>query len=139
MSKAKVYSADGFIVQDRTKETYSTRSVPLPDEVVECILQNRFVKESGMIYSGHPNNISKCIGRFCEKEGIPHFSLHSLRHFYASLSHSLGIPNKYIMLNGGWKSESTLTRVYQDAMQERAEEFQDVFSERLKDIRKAED
>ena len=139
VSKAKVYKGDGFVVQDRTKETYSTREVPLPAEVIECILSNEKVKQTGEIYAGHPNNMTKMMGRFCKEQGIPHFTLHSLRHFYASLSHSLGIPNKYIMLNGGWKSESTLTRVYQDAMQEKAEEMQDIFSARLKGIRKAED
>lgn len=139
VSKAKVSGSEGFVVQERTKETFSTRAVPLSKEVYECILGNKFVQESGRIYAGHPNNISRCISRFCEQEGIEHFSIHSLRHFYASLSHSLGIPNKYIMANGGWKSESTLTRVYQDAMQEKAEEMQDIFSARLEGIRKAED
>ena len=139
VNKAKVYSSDGFIVQDRTKEEYSTREVPLSADVYECIISNPFVQDSGRIYAGHPHNLSRKIESIARREGLEHFTVHSLRHFYASLSHSLGIPNKYIMRNGGWKSDSTLTRVYQDAMQEKAEEMQDIFSARLSDIRKAED
>lgn len=40
------------------------------------------------------------------------------------MSHSLGIPDSYIMASGGWKSDNTLKTVYRHAMDEKKEEMQ---------------
>ncbi len=38
---------------------------------------------------------------------------HDLRHLNASVMVALGVPDLYAMERGGWKTKSTLNRVYQ--------------------------
>ena len=68
------------------------------------------------------------------KLGLPHFSLHKLRHYYASMAHSLGIPDQYIMKAGGWKTDNVLKSVYQHAMKDKQEEMQSFAAEYIKDV-----
>lgn len=48
------------------------------------------------------------------------FRFHDLRHFFVSALHALGVPDKYIMLYGGWESETVLHGVYQHVLGEYA-------------------
>lgn len=48
------------------------------------------------------------------KNNIPHITFHDLRHVNASVMHLLGIPDKYAMERGGWKTEKTMKAVYQN-------------------------
>ena len=66
-----------------------------------------------------PELLSKRFRLALEKEGLPHFRLHDLRHYFASTLHAIGVPDKYIMLYGGWESESTLHGVYEHAMKDK--------------------
>ena len=50
--------------------------------------------------------------------GLPHFSLHKLRHYFASSSHAMGIPDAVIMSMGGWKTEIVMKSVYRHAQEE---------------------
>lgn len=65
---------------------------------------------------------------------IPRFSLHKLRHYYASVSHSLGVPDVYIMQAGGWKSDNVLKTVYRHALNDKKREMQEFTAEYIKDI-----
>jgi integrase len=51
-----------------------------------------------------------------KKLGIPHFSLHKMRHFFASYMHQLGMSDKQIQEAGGWKTDGIMKTVYQHAM-----------------------
>ena len=44
--------------------------------------------------------------------GLPHMSFHDLRHVNASVMALLRIPDKYAMERGGWKTDSTMKKVY---------------------------
>ncbi len=55
--------------------------------------------------------------------GITPCRFHDLRHFYASEQHALGIPDKYIMKQGGWSSVSVLQDVYQHTIKEKQNEY----------------
>lgn len=118
INKALVQDENGNWVVKSTKTAAGTREIYLPDEVIKLI------KERGEIYTGYPNNIIKNLQRVQNELNIPKFSLHKLRHYYASMSHSLGIPDSYIMDSGGWKSDSTLKSVYRHALDGKKEEMQ---------------
>ena len=128
VNKAKVQGADGEWHIKTTKTADGTRDVYLPDEIVSLI------QERGKIYSRHPNSILKFLQKAQKDLEIPSFSLHKLRHYYASVSHSLGIPDSYIMAAGGWKSDSTLKTVYRHAMDSKKEEMQEFAGEYIKEI-----
>jgi integrase len=118
IEKAKVQSVENEWITKTTKTEAGTRSIYLPDHVVELI------KERGVIYNGHPNSILIYLQRTQRNLGIPKFSLHKLRHYFASSAHARGIPDQYIMDAGGWKSKYVLGNVYQHAMEDKKKEMQ---------------
>ena len=120
IDKAKVQSINNEWVMKSTKTEAGIRSVYLPDHVVALI------KERGVIYKGHPNSILIYLQRTQRNLGIPKFSLHKLRHYFASSAHALGIPDQYIMDAGGWKSKYVLGSIYQHAMDDKKQEMQQI-------------
>lgn len=86
------------------------------------------------VYSGFPGQILRYLNRTQDALGIPRFKLHALRHYYASMSHSLGIPDSYIMQAGGWKSDSTLKAVYRHAMKDKTEEMQEFAAQYISEL-----
>ena len=118
INKAMVQDAQKNWIIKTTKTEAGTREVYLPDHVVSLI------RSRGCIYSGYPNSIVCYLQRTQKKLGIPSFSLHKLRHYYASMSHAIGIPDSYIMESGGWKSDSTLKQVYRHALDDKKEGMQ---------------
>ena len=71
-----VQNEDREWVIKSTKATESTRDIIIPQELADKI------REQGYIYKGHPNRITRNLALVEEKLGIPHFSLHKLRHPY---------------------------------------------------------
>lgn len=129
INKALVENTDGkFVVKDTTKSTAGTRKIFIPDYVADLIRKN------GKIYENSPNQIYENLCKYQEELGIPHFRLHALRHYYASMSHSLGIPDSYIMASGGWKSDNTLKSVYRHAMESKNEEMQAFAAEYITEL-----
>lgn len=104
-----------------TKTEKSARQIYLPDDLVELI------KEHGM-YSLHPNTMYTWLRRTQDKLGMPHFGAHMLRHYYASKSHSLGIPDSYIKNAGGWTSDYTMKKIYIQAEEDKKKQMQEKVS-----------
>ena len=111
INKALVQGSDGWVVKS-TKTTDSTRDIEIPQQLADMI------REQGFAYQGYPNQIYKALIRAQDALGIPHFSLHKMRHFYASYLHSKGIPDKNIQDGGGWKTGAVMKTVYQHAMEQ---------------------
>lgn len=57
------------------------------------------------------------------------FHFHDLRHYSASVMHSIGIPDAYIMERGGWGSDYVLKNVYRHAMTDKNKEMNDKANE----------
>lgn len=110
VSKAKVQDDKGNWVIKATKTTESTRSIVIPDYLANLI------RETGCVYEGHPELIYRTLTSVQKKLGIPHFTLHKMRHFFASYMHNLGYTDKQIQDMGGWKTTDVLQRVYQHSM-----------------------
>ena len=109
INKALVLGDNGDALKG-TKTTDSTRTLVLPPYLVELI--NR----QGYIYRGSQSGLTDELRRIQDKAGIPHFSLHKFRHFFASYMHDEGYSDKVIQALGGWSSSSVLDRVYKHAM-----------------------
>ena len=117
INKALVQGIDKQWVVKQTKTEAGTRTIYLPDSVVELL------KDKRRAFDGHPGTILKGLKKAQEELGIPSFSLHKLRHYFASSSHALGVPDQYIMDAGGWKSKHVLGSIYQHAMQDKKKEM----------------
>jgi integrase len=118
IDKALVLNDQNEYVIKSTKTTEGTRRIYVSDYVADLI------RSTGFIYHGDPHSINEYLHRAQDRLGIERFSLHKLRHYYASMSHSLGIPDAYIMESGGWKSDAVLKNVYRKAQQDKAAEMQ---------------
>lgn len=124
INKAIVLNQNKEWITKTTKTVESTRQIDISAELADLI------REHG-IYEGHPNSIGKYLNRVQDALGIPRFGIHKMRHFYASYSHSLGIPDKYIMEAGGWKTNTVLNQVYKHAMADKNREMQKIVSDKI--------
>ena len=95
-----------WIIKDYPKNETSIRQIPIPKSIAEIIFNQ------GYVYQGHPNSISKFIDKFCKKNDIEHFSIHKLRHYFATVMSTL-IPEKDWLYLGGWSTDHIAKTVYQ--------------------------
>ena len=113
VTKAMVKDRNGEWVIKTTKTTDSQRFVSLPQEVIEELLCD---SDSDRVVNMCPDNISNNFRRLSDRTLHKTLKFHSLRHHSASVLHSLGIPDKYIMTRGGWASRETLQNIYTHTM-----------------------
>lgn len=101
-----------WMTKEAPKTDASNRMLTLPDSLVSEI------QKQGYIYKGHPNALNKAIHRFQDILGIPRFKFHTLRSYFASYAHSVGIPDSDIMAIGGWSTDSVMKSVYRKSLEE---------------------
>ena len=119
INKARIYDEENHLmIRDNTKTEESTREIYLPDALVEEI------KQAGVIYDRTPPMLVKTLHKYQDMLGIEHFTLHDLRHYYASYAHTVGIPDVYIMKAGGWKTDYVMKKVYRNALRDKNKEMQ---------------
>ena len=119
INKATVYDENNqIIVRDNTKTEESTREIYLPDSLVDEI------RTAGTIFDMPPSLLVKTLHSYQDKLKISRFRLHDLRAYYVSYAHSLGIPDVYIMKNGGWKTDYVIKSVYREALRDKTDEMQ---------------
>lgn len=119
----------GEVLHDRTtKNTTSDRFIEVPDFIADKI------RKQGYITSLKPNTITKEFGKQLQKIGIPHFRFHDLRHYSASIRHALGIPDAYIMSDGGWKTDHVLKNIYRHALDDQRKHFSSVANNHFSNI-----
>lgn len=129
INKAMVYTVQKQWVVKQPKTTSSNRQIELPDFIVDKINEN-----NGIIYSGTPDSLTRRFERVINDLPIPHFRFHDLRHYNVSILHALGIPDKYIQLRGGWRTNHTLNAVYNHALQDKNLEFTQKAISHFKDM-----
>lgn len=101
-----------WVYKDTPKTDSSYRTVICPSEVIETIgLGFGYV-----INKSTPVALSDKLSRVLKREGLPHFRMHDLRHYSASILHAIGVPDQYIMARGGWKTDNVMKRVYRDTL-----------------------
>ncbi len=126
INKALVLDENKQWVVKTTKTTDSTRDIIIPAEVAEKIWLQ------GYVYKGHPNTIAKCLEKAQKDLGIPHFSLHKLRHYFASQMSALGIPEADILKMGGWETDHVMKSVYRHSMMDKEEKAKRDAAEKLR-------
>lgn len=117
-----------WVIKNKMKNGAPERTVYIPKSLEERI------RQQGYIYKGCPELIYDKLSNTLKSLGIEHFPLHRLRHYYASVSHALGVPDEYIMLNGGWKSDTVLKKVYRHAQKDRVEALGEPVREHYKKL-----
>ena len=106
VSKSMVMASGRKFVVKAPKTYESTRIVNVPVWLTDMI------HSKGYVYNKNPMRISKVLSRIEKENGLPHFSVHKLRHYMASTSHALNIPSAYVQKQGGWATDSVLKSIY---------------------------
>ena len=119
INKAMVLNKERkWIIKNTTKTSASTRKIIIPMKIVDMI------RDKGYIYTGHPNNISKYLVKAEVILGIPKFTLHKLRHYFASKMSAMNIPEEDIMKFGGWETDHVMKEVYRHSMEDKNQKAQ---------------
>lgn len=125
INKALVLDENKKWVIKTTKTTESARDIIIPIELADKI------RKQGYVYGGHPGCINTHLERIEAKLGIPKFSLHKLRHYFASEMSFLGIAEADILRMGGWETDHIMKSVYRHSMIEKEEKAKREASEKL--------
>ena len=113
----------GEYILKGTKNAQSTRTVQLPKKVIDILLAS----ETDNVVSMTPSAVSNRFEHLQKECGIENrFRFHDLRAYAASSRHCAGIPDVYIMADGGWKTDTILKRVYRRTMDDKRKEFSSV-------------
>lgn len=72
--------------------------------------------------------------RLLQRHNLPHMAFHDLRHVNASVMLFLGIPDKYAMERGGWKTDRTMKQVYQHTYSEERKKYDEMVDNYFNDI-----
>lgn len=109
---------EAFTLREINKTSLSRRRIKIPDELAELI------RKQGRIYDGAVSGLNQRLHLVQKELGIHPFKLHSLRKYFPSMCHSLGIPDKYIMDYGGWKTDHVMKDVYMRAERDKKDMIQ---------------
>ena len=120
----------GWIVQPHAKNDTSNRIVTLPHEVVEQVDLDR-----GVVVDCNPDELTNRFRRAVKYAGLDRkFTLHSLRHYYVSIAHVLGIPDQYVMRMGGWRTDYVMKRTYRTTLTDAEQAEQDKLNDHFRGL-----
>ena len=101
------------------KSTEGDRYITYPQFVADL-----WKGKTDRITDMNPNTLCKAFKAALDKLDIPHFRFHDLRHYSASVQHTL-IPDAYLMQRGGWSSDRILKSVYRHVLDDKIKEMND--------------
>ena len=119
--RAMVWTDDKLWDFKQPKSKAGYRDVTLPPFVIAKLVPR---EGSDRIVDLVPTSVTNFFIKAVKKAGLPRFRFHDLRHYQASILHAMGIPDKYIMERGGWKTDSTLKNIYQHTMSDKRKEVE---------------
>ena len=124
VSKALVCDCNNKF-QEKAPKTYAGyRRVKLPKNV-------KIEGEGGMpIVTVSPHALTQK----CRKASGYKFSIHDLRHFYASVLLLMGIPNKYAAKQMGHSGDGMLQKVYQHLFPNAVSDYDEAISEKFSEL-----
>ena len=133
-----VVSGEKGPVEKGTKTTSGDRWIKLPQEILSLIFPQEInsVKSDAYICPYTHSMIYKAFINACKDAGVEPCRFHDLRHFAASESHALGIPDKYSMKRMGHKTDNMLKSVYQHTMRDKEDVFSDQIDDKMRELYK---
>lgn len=121
--KEAIVTVDGKPVSKTTKTYSSKRTITVP-ECIKSLIEKQ-PQNSDYIVTEKGTSIYRKFVRLCEKNDLPNFRFHDLRHANASVMLALGIPDKYAMERMGHATNNMLKTVYQHTMEGHKKKYWD--------------
>jgi integrase len=116
IDSAVVYDKDCNFVNKVTKNPKSKRTLEIPDILYDEIIKKK--GQDGALVNRTPASISESFRKIVKKCPVKYFTLHQLRHFYASVMLKLNVPDMYAMRRMGHSTSKMLKSVYQHVFQD---------------------
>ena len=113
VTKAKVQDENNNWVIKPNKTPKSRRDIVIPQDVADMIV------EKGVAFEGYPSDISKVINTACKRLNIQHFTLHKLRHYFATHLMANNVDVMTVASLGGWASPAMIYNRYGHATGEK--------------------
>ena len=118
IKRALVRDKDNHWVEKGTKTTSSTRTLSVPDYIMEKLAAAKETSSGGdRVVPLSSESMYKRLKTILRKHDLPDIRFHDLRHTAASVMLTLNIPDKYAQARGGWATNHTMKTVYQHTMQ----------------------
>lgn len=139
----KILKVRGAVVPDEhnkltlkpeNKSFHSTRDVVLVDDTAKRLTELKTTSQSDTMSPYIPSSVLRAFKKLCVQNGLPPYTIHSLRHYYASLMLKLGVPDKYAMDILGQTSNNMLKQVYQHTFQSEFEQINDKINNHYKQM-----
>ena len=102
-------------VEKEPKNTSSQRTICVPDFVIDVLKQYRKTCPGSkrVCEKFKPGSYSEHFKNLLIKHGLPHTTLHGLRHFNFTIMMAYGVPDKIASKHGGHAQVSTTRETYQ--------------------------
>ncbi len=117
IKQAMVEGENGPVLKG-TKSYSGNRKIPVPD-YIKCLLEQQPKTDKYIIHYTR-NALYNHLRRMCDRNNMPAYRFHDLRHVQASVMLLLNVPDKYAMERMGHASTNMLKNVYQHTMQEKS-------------------
>ena len=99
------------VLKKETKNASSRRDIPIMIPRLQALLESEADK-TGQVVTKNKSVLWARINRACRSAGLPEVGIHGLRHSFASLAYSIGMPEKETMRLGGWANDGTMLKIY---------------------------
>lgn len=132
VNKALAWNGSEYVLK-APKTLSSNRSVTLPKEVIK-VLTDDSRKVSDHVVSLHPHQVSMQFYRTLKRLKMHPFRFHDLRAYAVSIRHAMGIPDQYIMADGGYATDYVMKRVYRRAMEDKRKAYSEKTNEHFSNL-----
>lgn len=109
-------------VEKPPKTNASIRTIRIAPEAVSALLED-VTEPNDKIITVYPDAITAAFITALRAAKIPHFRFHDLRSFSATLQHTMGIPDSYIIKSHGWKNDQMLRLTYRRTLRDKEDEY----------------
>ena len=121
-----------FVYKPMPKTSGSYRSVLLPGDIIDLV--PRSDDPDAFVFSLSPTAITRRFEKLRKKVGLDHIRFHDLRHFSASFRSDIGVPKKYIEIEGGWTEDSkVMSSVYDNPLESSRKKYAQMVNEFIDD------
>jgi len=144
------------VIEKDPKTRNSKRVIDIPEDMVNQLnlylkwqhnyqyqMQDKY-KDEGWVFIKsdgdhiHPDKFNKYLDDVLKKAGLPHFTIHSLRHTNITLQIESGVPVTTVSSRAGHSRTSTTTDIYAYAFKNSNKEASNILQSRLNDTIQAE-
>ena len=121
-----------YVYKESTKSEASTRVIEVDGILKERL--DRAERTSEFISPMLPSSVLRKFDKLCDRNGLPHFTMHEQRHGNASMMLAKGVPDKYAMKRLGQSSPNMIKDIYQHLYKSKEKEVADTVSQAFSEI-----